>query len=223
MGDSFVIIPRMFYIPYKFAQSTCIPPKLKCESLAHKGSQTTCPTPGDYLASWNRKPIDFSGKEAHCRHVFFVISITKWSVKEDDTMMSKVPKGEGKNPRQKWKNCKLCWGAKQRIDIQLSKLRFEASVNFFVSRLVRRKGNLVFNIMYGKFWFDGDFFVQNLNWAPPVRVAFYFLDRLVLFLSSLGVFFFFFFFFFFFHRRLSSDFDFFHEQKFFLKQKASTS
>ena len=110
MGDSFVIIPRMFYIPYKFAQSTCNSPKLKCESLAHKGSQTTCPTPGDYLASWNRKPIgqrdllasltmdqDFSGKETHCRHVFFVfISITKWSVKEDDTMMSKVPKGEGK-------------------------------------------------------------------------------------------------------------------------------
>ena len=58
---SFVIIPRMFwrnlskigliYIPYKFAQSGCISPKLECEILAHKGSQTTCPTPGDYLAS----------------------------------------------------------------------------------------------------------------------------------------------------------------------------
>ena len=64
---SFVIIPRMFrlnltkfgqiYIPYKFAQSSCIPPKIKCEILAHKGSQTTRPTPGDYLAFWNRKPI----------------------------------------------------------------------------------------------------------------------------------------------------------------------
>ena len=64
---SFVIIPRMFrlnltklgqmYIPYKFAQSGCIPPKIKCEILAHKGSQTTRPTPGDYLAFWNRKPI----------------------------------------------------------------------------------------------------------------------------------------------------------------------
>ena len=92
---SFVIIPRMFwrnlkkkicqiYIPYKFAQSGCIPPKLRCESLAHKRSQTTCPTPGDYLASWERKPIgqrnllasltveqDFPGKETHYRHVFF--------------------------------------------------------------------------------------------------------------------------------------------------------
>ena len=45
------------YIPYKFAQSSCIPPKIKCEILAHKGSQTTRPTPGDYLAFWNRKPI----------------------------------------------------------------------------------------------------------------------------------------------------------------------
>ena len=57
----FVIIPRMFwrnltkigqiYIPYKFAQSGCIPPKIKCEILAHKGSQTTRATSGDYLAS----------------------------------------------------------------------------------------------------------------------------------------------------------------------------
>ena len=45
------------YIPFKFAQSGCIPPKIKCEILAHKGSQTTRPTPGDYLAFWNRKPI----------------------------------------------------------------------------------------------------------------------------------------------------------------------
>ena len=41
----------LIYIPYKIAQSGCIPPKLECEILAHKGLQTTCPTPGDYLAS----------------------------------------------------------------------------------------------------------------------------------------------------------------------------
>ena len=45
---SFVVILRMFlrnltkigriYIPYKLAQSGCIPPKIKCEILAHKGS-----------------------------------------------------------------------------------------------------------------------------------------------------------------------------------------
>ena len=115
---SFVIIPRMFwrnltkigliYIPYKIAQSGCIPPKLECEILAHKGSQTTCPTPGDYLAPQNRRPVgqrdllasltihqDFPGKETHCRHVFF-ISIAKRSVKEYEKLMSKVTKGKEK-------------------------------------------------------------------------------------------------------------------------------
>ena len=29
------------FIPYKFALSGCIPPKIKCEILAHNGSQTT--------------------------------------------------------------------------------------------------------------------------------------------------------------------------------------
>ena len=65
--SSFVIIPRMFwrnltkigqiYIPYKFAQSGCIPSKIICMILTHKSSETTCATPGDYLVSWNRKPM----------------------------------------------------------------------------------------------------------------------------------------------------------------------
>ena len=38
-------------IPYKFAQSGCIPLKIKCEILAPKDSQTTRATPGDFLAS----------------------------------------------------------------------------------------------------------------------------------------------------------------------------
>ena len=38
-------------VPHKFAQSGCIPPKIKYEILAHKGPQTTRVTPGDYLAS----------------------------------------------------------------------------------------------------------------------------------------------------------------------------
>ena len=29
--------------------------------------------------------------------------------------------------------------------------------------LHEKKGNLVFSIMYGKFWFDSDFFVRNLD------------------------------------------------------------
>ena len=57
---SFVIILGMFggnftkigqiKIPYKFPQSKCIPPKIKCKILAHKGLQTTHATPQDYLA-----------------------------------------------------------------------------------------------------------------------------------------------------------------------------
>ena len=56
----FVIIPEMFWrnfikirqmcIPYKFAQSGYIPPKIKWEILACKGLQTTRATPGDYHA-----------------------------------------------------------------------------------------------------------------------------------------------------------------------------
>ena len=58
--------------------------------------------------------------------------------------------------------------------------------------------------MYGKFWFDGDFFVRNLDASLELRqyqslsqsdwhwVEFFsFLDRTVLSLSSLGLFFFF--------------------------------
>ena len=39
------------HIPYIFAKSGCIPPKPRCEMLAHKGSQITRAMPGDYLAS----------------------------------------------------------------------------------------------------------------------------------------------------------------------------
>ena len=53
------------------------------------------------------------------------------------------------------------------------KLRFEAIVDVFVSRLVLayRKGNLVFNIMYVKFWIDNDFFVRNLEASVKALLA----------------------------------------------------
>ena len=38
-------------IPYKFTQSGCIPPRIICEILAHKGYWTTHATLGDYVAS----------------------------------------------------------------------------------------------------------------------------------------------------------------------------
>ena len=119
---SFVTISGMFrrnftriaeiYIPYKFIWSGCIPPKIKQDILAHKGSQTTRATPGDYLASWNRKWMgeqdllasmtmnqDFLqlGQGAYCKHDFcvcvcvllcFFISIAQWGVGEDNTSMN---------------------------------------------------------------------------------------------------------------------------------------
>ena len=65
----------------------------------------------------------------------------------------------------------MCREVRQRIDIQLSRLRLEAIANYFVSRLVLAliKGNVVFNIMYHKFWFDGDFFVRNLDASLELR------------------------------------------------------
>ena len=62
--------------------------------------------------------------------------------------------------------------------------------------------NKVFNIMYGKVWLDGDLFVRNMDASVELRHylsllqrKFFFLYRMVLFLSSLGHFFLFFFFF----------------------------
>ena len=62
-------------------------------------------------------------------------------------------------------------GAKQPIDIQLSKLRVEAIFNVFVSRLVLalKRGNFVFNIMYGKSWLGGVLFVRNLGASVKLR------------------------------------------------------
>ena len=78
---------------------------------------------------------DFPGKEPFADTFFFFffffldLSIAKWSVKEDDTMMNKVAKGKEKTRgNNKKKNCKMCCGGRLRIDIQLSKLRFEATV-----------------------------------------------------------------------------------------------
>ena len=69
-------------MPYKFPQSKCIPPKIKCKILAHKGLQTTRATSQDCLAFLNCKQMgqqdllvsitmdqDFLGKVTHSRHV----------------------------------------------------------------------------------------------------------------------------------------------------------
>ena len=136
------------YIPYKFALSSCIPSKIKCEILAHKGLQTIHAMPGDYLASWNCKPMgqpdllvsmtmnqDFPGKVTHCRKVFFYPDCSEehWGGWRNNKQSYQRQR---QNLRPKWKNHKMCWGAKQRIDRKHSKLRFEVIVDVFVSRLV---------------------------------------------------------------------------------------
>ena len=84
----------------------------------------------------------------------------------------------------------------------LNGLLFEVIFIVFVPRLVlaNREGNLVFNIMYDKFWFDGDFFVPEI-WTPvrssastsPFHKGTFFtsLDRMVLSFFVGHVFFFF--------------------------------
>ena len=99
------------YTPHKFTQSGCIPPKLKCEILAHKGLQTARRLSHLLEPQTNRTTgppnvtnygSRFPGKRNPLLTLFFflffffLISIAKWSVKEDDAMMNKVAKGEEK-------------------------------------------------------------------------------------------------------------------------------
>ena len=82
---------------------------------------------------------DFPGKETHRRHVFF-ISIAEWSVKADEKLMSQVAKGKEKTRDKNGKTAKCAEEQdKESSYMQLSKLRFEASVlytNVFASRMV---------------------------------------------------------------------------------------
>ena len=93
------------YIPYEFAQSGSIPPKIKCETEADEGSQTIHATPEVYLASWNRKPIgqrdllastkmdqDFPGKVTHCRHVYFLSRSHRRALKRTTQYWAKLLK-----------------------------------------------------------------------------------------------------------------------------------
>ena len=107
----------------------------------------------------------------------------------------------------------------------LNGLLFEVIFTVFVPRLVlaNREGNLVFNIMYGKFWFDGDFFVPEI-WTPvrssastsPFHKGTFFtsLDRMVLSFFVGHVFFFF-------YLRLSSAFNFSMSKDFFISSDAT--
>ena len=109
---SFVIIPRMFWrsltkigwihIPYKFAQSGCIPPKIKCEILAHKGSQTTSAMPQTNRTTGppgiNDDGSRFPGKCNHNRllgKVRFFLGGEGWGLRGEGHQWKWAPKGEG--------------------------------------------------------------------------------------------------------------------------------
>ena len=78
----------------------------------------------------------FPGKENPLQKRFY-IAVAQRSVEEDDTILSKVAKAEGKTRGKKMeKPQNVLRPARQRIDRQLSKLRLEAIVNVYVSRLV---------------------------------------------------------------------------------------
>ena len=102
------------------------------------------------------------------------------------------------------------------------KITFEAIVHVFVARHAERKGNLVFNIMYGKFCFDGDFFVRNLDASVELRHCQSLSRRIFFFSCQSGTLSLFFGpVFFSFSPKTFFRFWFFHEQRF-CKQRAST-
>ena len=76
-----------------------------------------------------------------------------------------------KSPTLKWKNRKLCWEPRQRIDRQLSKLRFKATVNVNVSRPVTcmSSGKPRFEIYVWQILFWRDSFVQDLDASVELR------------------------------------------------------
>ena len=77
---------------------------------------------------------DFLGKVNHDSHILLSRSLRGVLIL-DDTVLSKVAKGKGKTAL-KLESPEMFREARQGIDRQLQKLRFEAIVNVFVSRLV---------------------------------------------------------------------------------------
>ena len=118
---SFVIVKKRSNLhTHKFTQSGCIPPRLKCKILAHKGSQTAMRSSRLLEPQTNRTTgppnvtdygSRFPGKRNPLLTRFFFffldLSIAKWSVKEDDTTMNEVAKGKqktrGNNKKKKKK------------------------------------------------------------------------------------------------------------------------
>ena len=123
------------YINNKFAQSGRILPKIANNSRhARRLSRLLKPQINRTMGppGVNDDGSIFPGKSNPLQTCFFFISIAQWSIEEDDTIMSKVKKGKGKTRGKNAKNHRMCIGARQRIDRQLSKLQFKATFNVCV-------------------------------------------------------------------------------------------
>ena len=138
--------------------------------------------------------------------------------------MSKVAKGKGKTRGKKWKNRKMCWGARQQIDRHLSKLPFEAIGNVFCIKAgTYIKKNLSLCMANFGWWRLLCSKSGRQREAPPVLAAF--TKDFFFFSWQNGTLSFFYgpvFCCFFFLPRTFFRFWFFYEQLSFLKQRAST-
>ena len=126
----------------------------------------------NWPSSVNDDRSRFPGKSNSLQKRFlFLISIAQWNVEEKDTTMSIVADGKGQNRGKNKKKAAKC-------DEEPDNQSTDSFSNYDSRQLLAdtciTKRKSVFNMMYGKVWFDGDFFVRNLRrrGAPPALVAF---------------------------------------------------
>ena len=176
---------------WRFANNSCHAESLS-RLLKPQTNRTTGP-PGV-----NEDGSRFPGKSNPLQTRLFFISIAPWSVEENDTIMSKVAKSKGKTRGKNGKTANCV--DKQDNESTYSFQNYDSRWLFFIEAgtACMKRRNLVFNIIYCKFWFDGDFFVQNLDTSVELHQYqslsqgnfFSFHDRIILLRSFLGLFFF---------------------------------
>ena len=83
--------------------------------------------------------------------------------------MSKAAKNRGKTHSKNGKTGKCAEGQDDESTYSFQNYDSRRLLMFLYQVLAYRKGNLVFNIVYGNLWFDGDFFVRNLDTSVGLR------------------------------------------------------
>ena len=122
--------------------------------------------------------------------------------------MSKAAKNRGKTHSKNGKTGKCAEGQDDESTYSFQNYDSRRLLMFLYQVLAYRKGNLVFNIVCGNLWFDGDFFVRNLDTSVGLHQYKSLSQRFFFLFFLLWTFF---------------RFWFFHEQRFFLEQRDSTS